>query len=212
MLAALDAAIGRVLRAVDELGSRDNTLVVLMSDNGASVSPKNGANVASNGPLRDGYATSYEGGIRVPALARWPERIPGGTICNAPLLSMDIPLPTFVAAAGGTLPTNRVLDGIDLGPLLAGSPAPPREMFWQFRKFSAVRSGSWKLVRSDPKKSWELYDLDHDIGEHDDLAAKNPEVVKKLADDFDRWLDATERPTDVLSDEDLRAEVPCPRL
>ena len=60
--------------------------------------------------------------------------------------------------------------------------APQRELFWQFRKFSAVRRGSWKLVRSDPKKPWELYDLDHDLGEHDDLALKNPELVRKLAD------------------------------
>jgi arylsulfatase A-like enzyme len=192
VMTALDDAIGRVLTVVDELQLRERTLVFLMSDNGAGHDERTGGHVASNGPLRGGITMCYEGGIRVPAIARWPGEIAPGSLCAEPLWSMDL-LPTFVAAAGGTPPADRVLDGIDIGPLLAGQPAPRRDFFWQFRGYSAVRSANWKLVRSTAKGQWELYDLERDVGEQHDLAEGQPEVAKDLAKRFEIWLAATER-------------------
>ncbi|MBI3462860.1 MAG: sulfatase-like hydrolase/transferase [Planctomycetes bacterium] len=184
VMTAMDDAIGRVLATVDELRLRERTLVFLMSDNGAGFDERTGGHVASNGPLRGGITMCYEGGIRVPAMARWPGKVPPGSVSNELLWSMDL-LPTFITAAGGKPAGDRVWDGIDVGPVLRGGPAPQRDFFWQFRGFSAVRSGNWKLVRSTPEGEWELYDLGKDVGEQRDLARMRPEVVEDLAERFE---------------------------
>jgi arylsulfatase A-like enzyme len=143
--------------------------------------------VASNAPLRDGGVTLYEGGIRVPCVVRWPARIKPGTVCREPLVQMDF----FVLAAklaGAPLPQDRVIDGRDPAKALAGiGPSPHEFLLFQYRDWSAVRHGQYKLVRQG-RRPFELYDLSGDIGETTDLAAQRPEVVRELQARFDRWL------------------------
>ncbi|HWA99923.1 MAG TPA: sulfatase-like hydrolase/transferase [Pirellulales bacterium] len=192
VLTALDDAIGRVLTSVDALGQRQRTLVFLMSDNGGGYNERTGGDVASNGPLRGGITQCYEGGIRVPALACWPGKIPAGAVNAARLWAMDL-LPTFVAAAGGLPVDDRVLDGIDMLPVLADAPGPERDLGWQFRDYSALRHDDWKLLRSKPDAAWELYDLAHDVGEQHNLANDRPDVVGDLVQRFEHWQAATAR-------------------
>jgi len=186
VMTALDAAIGRVLSTIDQLGLRGETLVILLSDNGAFMLPGRGKEVQSNRPLREGGVTTYEGGLRVPAIVRWPGRIGPGTVCREPLWSMDL-LPLIVKAAGGQLPADRVLDGLDpTATLSRGAPSPHPWMFWVWQKWKAVRSGQYKLV-CPPAGKWELYDLSTDVGETTDLAAQMPDLAASLAAEFDKW-------------------------
>jgi arylsulfatase A-like enzyme len=190
VLTALDDAIGRVLAEVDRQGAHENTFVFLMSDNGAHNDEKGPE--GNNGGLRGGITTCYEGGIRVPAAARWPGRIPPGSVCKQITWAMDL-LPTFVVAAGGSTPTDRVLDGVDIGPALAGGKAPSRDLYWKFRGTAAVRTRDWKLVRAKENGPWELYDLANDVGEKNDLSAQHPKLAEDLAARFDAWLASTTR-------------------
>jgi arylsulfatase A-like enzyme len=173
----VDASVGRVLDAVRELKLGARTLVMFTSDNG-------GTRVAVNAPLRGTKATTLEGGMRVPTIFWWPGRIPAGTATDEVASTMDV-LPTFVKLAGGEAPTDRPIDGRDIGPLLLGAAGAktPHEFFLFFRagarvggELEAVRSGPWKLHLPTGR----LYNLDNDIGEATDVADRNPEVVKKL--------------------------------
>ena len=168
----VDGSVGRVLDTVRELGLGGRTLVLFVSDNG-------GTRRAVNEPLRGNKGQTFEGGLRVPAIAWWPGRIPGGSKVDAIAGMIDV-LPTFVKLAGGSLPNDRTLDGGDLWPLLAGEKGAkgPRENFFYYSglKLQAVRSGPWKLHLAGGS----LYNLEHDIGEATDVAAANPEVVKRL--------------------------------
>ncbi len=187
VLTALDDAIGRVLKTVDE-----HTLVICISDNGAFMLKDRGLEVQSNKPLRDGGVTTYEGGIRVSAIVRWPGRLKPGTICRAMLSSLDV-LPLIVAAAGGELPTDRVIDGRDPIKTLAGeAPSPHAALHWVWKQgkkqqWQAMREGNYKLVRRADNEPWELYDLSVDVGESQDLAKQKPEMVTALAEKFQRW-------------------------
>ncbi len=159
----MDREIGRVLAALDRRGFADNTLVWFMSDNGGTAN-------GDNRPLRGGKDTMYEGGIRVPALIRWPARLRGGRKLDLLSGYVDV-LPTLAAAAGNTeaLPP---LDGIDLLPILAGErPAPERALYPD--RFAVVTQ-RWKLVKD------ELYDLANDPGEQTDVARQHPETLAKL--------------------------------
>ncbi|MCI0420311.1 MAG: sulfatase-like hydrolase/transferase [Acidobacteria bacterium] len=189
---ALDDAIGRVLQVVDELSLREQTLVLFLSDNGAFMLPGRGLEVQSNRPLRDGGVTTYEGGIRVPAIVRWPKRIKGHSLCNEILSSLDL-LPMAITAAGGKLPENSVLDGLDPTSTLAGQArSPQRELHWLWnqgrnQQWRAMREGSFKLVRRASDDPWELYDLSTDLAEAKDLSREQPLIVKRLVDRFERW-------------------------
>jgi len=175
----LDAGIGRVLAALDETRQADNTLVLFTSDNGGSLPA--GAN---NGPLRDGKGKLYEGGIRVPMIARWPDRIPPGSTTDAVALSMDL-YPTVLEAAG-QVPDSAALDGVSLLPVLRGEAKelPQREVFFSRRMpagtIEAVRRGRYKLLRPWPREAMELYDLADDSKETKNLASEKPDVRKQL--------------------------------
>lgn len=192
VLTALDAAVGRVLAALDDLSLRERTLVICLSDNGAFMLPGRGQEVQSNAPLRDGGVTTYEGGIRVPACSRWPGRIQPGTTCQEMLSSLDL-LPLIVAAAGGQLPADRTFDGHDPIKTLAGeAPSPHTALYWVWNQgrtenWHSMREGPYKIVRRSEMDSWELYDLRQDIGETRDLAGQMPERVQSLAGRFERW-------------------------
>ncbi len=177
----MDWSVGRVLDTVRELGLANNTFVLFTSDNGGT--PR-----AKNTPLRGNKASTWEGGMRVPTIAWWPGKIPAGTSSDAITGMIDV-LPTLVALAGGSLPTDRKLDGGNLAPLLLGTAdaKPVRDIFHFYRglKLEAVRSGSWKLHL----EKGELFNLETDIGEANNVAAANSEVVAMLRGIADQMKD-----------------------
>lgn len=141
-----------------------------------------------NAPLRGFKASTWEGGVRVPTIAWWPGRIPAGTETDAITGMFDI-LPTFAALAGAELPADRKIDGENIWPILAGAKdaKPAHDTFFYYRglKLEAVRHGDWKLQlagagKKDAATKPRLYNLKADIGESNDVAAANPDVVKQL--------------------------------
>jgi arylsulfatase A-like enzyme len=180
MVECLDDNIGRILTHLRKLGLDRKTLVIFVSDNGAE-------DRGSNAPLRGRKGSLWEGGIRVPFIARWPGRIPAGRVSNELAVSMDIF--SMIAAAGGGQPPKCVAnDGKNVLPVMEGNAKSPHEiLFWSHEGQSAVRRGRWKLVR-DRKNNRSFYDLDADVGETKDLASENPEIVRELSGRLDEWL------------------------
>jgi arylsulfatase A-like enzyme len=159
--------------------------------------PGRGLEVQSNLPLREGGVTTYEGGIRVPAIVRWPGRFPAGTVCREMLSSLDV-LPMILAAAGAAPPADRVLDGLDPTAVLAGERHSPHEaLYWlwnqgQRQQWRAMRQANYKLVRKADAEPWQLYDLSQDVGETKDLAAEKPEAVQALTASYEKWRQSIE--------------------
>ncbi|MFM8579423.1 MAG: sulfatase [Planctomycetaceae bacterium] len=185
MLSAMDDAVGRVLSTVRKIGQEDNTLIFFIADNGG---PTQGT-TSQNGPLRGFKMTTFEGGIRVPFLVQWKGTIDGGRTYDLPVMNLDV-VPTVMAAAGKPLTPGDAVDGVDLVPFFTGraSGRPHDAMFWRFIKQWAVRSGDWKLVVSNGGSGRaELYDLSQDVGEQNDLAARQPERVAELAKLYEAW-------------------------
>lgn len=181
MLIALDAAVGRILATLDQYKLTENTLVIFLSDNGGPTP----VNTSSNLPLRDYKGQVYEGGIRVPFMARWPGRIRAGQVLDQPVIALDI-LPTAVEAGGGKSAAN--LDGVSLLPLLTRkSKTPPHErLYWRFGERAALREGDWKLVRIQASPD-QLYNLKADVSESRDLAGAEPARLKAMQAAFDAW-------------------------
>jgi arylsulfatase A-like enzyme len=189
----LDWSVGRVLDTLRELKLEDHTLVVFTSDNGPWL--VKGADAGSAGPLRGGKGSTWEGGVREPTLAWWPGKIAPGSVCSAVAGTIDL-LPTAVTLAGGTVPAEPVIDGRDISPLLLGkATVSPREAHYYFRGYNleAVRQGPWKLAVAPQHETMgkgtlddasgpapRLYNLDDDIGERSDVAAKHPDIVTQL--------------------------------
>lgn len=187
VMTALDAAIGRIMNRIDQLGIRDNTIVVVASDNGASIRENLVLETGTNSPFRGGRTETYEGGIRTACIVRWPGQLKPGTVCREPVANIDL-LPMIVRAAGVTPPKTLKLDGRDPTATLAGEARSPHEyLFFEFRKWSAIRSGRWKIVRSQPDAAFELYDLAADWGETRNVARDHPEIVDELTQAFKQW-------------------------
>lgn len=198
MLSAMDDAVGNVLAKVHELNQDDNTLVFFISDNGGPTAQT----TSGNGPLHGFKAQTWEGGIRIPFIVRWKGHLPADQVDDRPVIQLDI-LPTALAAAGVDLKPEWKLDGVNLLPYLTGEkPEPPHEeLLWRFGGQLAIRKGDWKLVKAPGiaanPENWggtqattegaELYNLAADIGETNNLAAQNPDKVKELAADWNRW-------------------------
>lgn len=182
----MDHAIGEVLKRLDAHGLAESTLVVFFSDNG-------GSGDADNTPLRGRKAQMFEGGIRVPMIARLPGRLPKGRVSDAFLTSLEL-FPTLTSLAGRDLPNGVVYDGFDLLPVLAeGKPSPRTTTFWQRRGEHAARVGDWKLVHTGGRDR--LFDLSKDVAEQHDLAAERPEKLAELRRAFNEWraeMDAAE--------------------
>ncbi len=182
----MDRVIGDVLKAIDEAGQTDNTIVMFMSDNG-------GGGNDGNGPLKGAKATMWEGGLRVPFIIRWPGKVPAGKVTDEFLTTLEI-VPTLLAATGAPAPKDVKLDGFDMLPVLRGKePSPRQDMFWQRRLDKAARVGHWKWL--DSAKGKGLYDLSNDIGETKDLSEEKPEVLQMMQARFAAWrkeMDATE--------------------
>ena len=179
-VAAIDWAADVLFDELQNLGIDDNTLVIFTSDNGSRARDEGG----SNAPLRSTKGTTWEGGQRVPCIMRWPGAIPAGAECNELALSMDLH-PTLAAIGGAALPTDRTIDGKDIRPLMHDEDGAqsPHEAFFYYKRNSieAVRSGQWKLhIRKDDDEIRELYNLENDIGETDNLYDQHPEIVAEL--------------------------------
>lgn len=186
---ALDKAIGRVLEALEKTGEAENTFLFFMSDNGGFRLNRKGLDVGINEPLRSGGVTCWEGGLRVPAFARWPGKIKEGCVIDEPLWSPDI-LVACADLAGVDLPAEVICDGKNFLPVLRGESASPHESFYfDYRSHSAVRKGDWKIVREKPDRPWQLYDLAADRGETTDLAKERPEMVERLVAERKKWQD-----------------------
>jgi arylsulfatase A len=203
----IDWSVGEVMKALAEAGVEKNTLVIFTSDNGPWLSYGNHA--GSAGGLREGKGTVWEGGVRVPFVARWPESIPAGAVQSEPAMTIDL-LPTIARLVGADLP-KRAVDGGDVGPLLrvekGGSNAERAyHFYYNANELQAVRKGRWKLILPHAyrtmngqapgkdgrpgkyrmvKAGLELYDLVEDPAETRDLATQRPDVVASLQKDVE---------------------------
>lgn len=198
----IDGSVGEILDTLERLGLDNQTLVMFMSDNGPWLIK--GDNGGSAGPFREGKATVFEGGHRIPAIMRWPGHIPEGIVSDELASTMDV-LPTVAGLVGAELPDDRVIDGKDIWPLLSGQPGAksPHEVFYYYwpSELRAVRSGKWKLhlphqytsiegaqvatptfhgIYSEAEIGLSLFNLDQDEGETTDVSDENPEVVERL--------------------------------
>lgn len=177
----MDHAFGLLMRALDEQKLADNTLVVFTSDNGPEGNGTTTPGRGSTGGLRGRKRDLHEGGIRVPGLARWPGHIPAGAVSDVPVIGSDL-FPTFLAAAGVAAPTDRVIDGANVLPLLTGVAAAPvarpQPLFWRLHMAPnakiAMRVGDWKILADENLKTFELYQLAVDPQETTDLKEKEP--------------------------------------
>lgn len=189
MVERVDDGVGEILATLERLNLTDNTIVIFTNDNG-------GEWLADNTPFFHRKWTVWEGGIRVPALIKWPGKIPAGTVSHQVGITMDL-TKTILAAAGATVPDD--LDGIDLLPVLSGAArVRERTLFWQtdFGGFTqhAVRSGDWKMVR-DGRATF-VYDVRRDPGERNDLAKQRQDVARRLRVLFNAWeKDVTDEAT-----------------
>ncbi|MFG0284233.1 MAG: sulfatase [Phycisphaerales bacterium JB039] len=201
VISEIDWSVGQILDALKRLDLEDNTLVIFTSDNGPWISY--GEHAGGAGPLREAKGTSWDGGVRVPCIMRWPGRIPAGVVCDEPAMTIDI-LPTVAGLIGADLPP-RPIDGLDIWPLMAGEPgaASPHEalyIYWGDR-LDAVRAGAWSLhlpheyrtlngrpggtggrpvAYQQAETPLALFDLRADIGQQRNLAGERPEVVERM--------------------------------
>jgi arylsulfatase A-like enzyme len=186
----LDAAVGRVSDRIDELGLTEHTIVIVLSDNGAFMIPGRGLECASNRPLKGGGTTLWEGGIRVPCVVRWPGRIKPGMVCSEPLWSIDL-VPMALHAASLKLPSDRTFDGKDPMAALAGQGASPHPyLCWRWGSTSAaIRVGQYKLIRERRARTgdWQMFDLERDVGETNNLLAARPDLARRLESQLARW-------------------------
>lgn len=201
----LDWSVGEILRTVGRLGLDRQTLVIFTSDNGPWLPYGNHA--GSTGGLREGKGTAWEGGVRVPFIARWPGHIPAGVVSRAPLMTVDL-LPTLARLAEVQLDRNRLIDGVDSWSILAGqgrrSSATRARYFYWLNELHAVRRDKWKLHLPHPYRhlasaghdgqpgkddTWQteiaLFDLDNDPAESNNVAAQYPAIVKQLMTDVE---------------------------
>ena len=194
----IDWSTGQILDALRANGVEDNTLVVFTSDNGPWVAGGNKKQIkgGSTGPLRGAKNTTWEGGVRVPFLARWPGRLPAGAVRTGIASLMDL-FTTAVELAGGNAPRDRVIDGGDILPMLEGKQASAHDTIYYYfeQRVFAVRTGDWKLhfykrelqpngrprnpERCNPP---ELYNLARDLGEQNNVAAEHPDIVARLTE------------------------------
>lgn len=192
MIECLDENVGRLMNCLKENNLEQNTLVIFLSDNGGLLTGK-GKNMRTswNYPLRGGKGMLYEGGIRVPAIVRWTDKIKPNRISDELFISTDI-FPTIAEFAG--IVQEHSIEGISFVPhLLRNKPINRETLYWHYPHYhrgmpgSAIREGNYKLIKFYESETFELYDLSSDIGEKINLAAKMPEKVSELNDKIEKW-------------------------
>ncbi len=205
MIESMDDSVGTVLDTLDRLKLADNTIVVFYSDNGGH------AGATSNAPLRGSKGMLYEGGIRVPMAVRWPGVAKAGTVCEEPVIGIDL-YPTLLEATKTKRPAKTQHDGTSLVPLLQDAQAKlfRPALYWHFPAYlqgftrrhgpfrttpaGAVRMGDWKLIEYFDDDTLELYNLANDIGETDNLAKQQPKKTDQLHAMLKAWRRATDAP------------------
>ncbi len=204
MIESMDQSVGRVMDKLDQLDLAENTLLVFFSDNGGV------GVITSHGPLKGAKGTLYEGGIRVPLAARWPKKIKPATTCKTPVIGLDF-YPTFVELAGAKKTQNHTIDGKSLVPLLTETGNfDERPLFWHFPAYlqswptvhvpwrttpvGVIRKGKWKLMEFFEDGHLELYNLEKDIGEKNNLASKMPKKANHLHQIMLRWRKNVDAP------------------
>ena len=202
MVEKFDQGVGKVLKALDDMGLRNKTLVVFSSDNGGIRA------ISKQDPYRAGKGSYYEGGIREPMVIRWPGKVKAGSVCKTPVCSIDF-YPTFLKVAEMKAPKTVVLDGVSILPLITQTgELKKRALFWHFpiylqaysqtedngrdplfrtRPGSAMRYGKWKLHEYFEDGGIELYDLESDLGERKNLSTSMPEKVLELKKMLNQW-------------------------
>lgn len=194
MVEHINASLGRIMRKLDELKLADNTVVIFFSDNGGLYKrfDEQGPAVMSNAPLRGEKGSLYEGGIREPLIVRWPGKVAAGSICDTPVCSVDL-FPTLADIAGLSAQQPNV-DGVSLLPLLRQSGPLQRDaLYWHYPHYhhtspaGAIREGHWKLIEYFEDGRLELYDVQQDLGETQDLASRKPLVARKLQEKLAAW-------------------------
>ena len=171
-IAEIDWSVGRILDTLKAQGIDENTFVIFTADNGPAI--------GKAGPLKGRKGSTFEGGMREATVVRWPGRIPAGKDNHELMTAMDL-LPTFAKLAGAEIPGDRIIDGKDVWPVLAGEAQTPHEKFFYHRgnELKAVRTGDWKLHINKGKPT-ALFNLETDIGEKKNVLKSNPKVAKRL--------------------------------
>jgi arylsulfatase A-like enzyme len=178
MMRSLDEGVGRVMKALKAAGLDRNTLVIFTSDNG-------GERFSYQWPFSGKKGDLLEGGIRVPAIVRWQGVVPANRLTRQMAITMDWTA-TILAAAETSAAEDYPLDGIDLLPIIRGtSPVHDRTFFWRISDQDAAREGNWKYLRNGPRR--QLFDLSVDQREQADFSTQHPEVLERLAAEFDQW-------------------------
>lgn len=176
----MDYALGKVMEALEEQGVADNTLIIFSSDNGPV--PGYGGN---SGGLRGYKRSGYEGGIRVPGIARWPGHIEPGTVSDVPVVGTDL-FTTFLDIAGIPIPDDRTIDGVDIVPAFSGKPVERETpLFWRTHVSTpndrvAMRVGDWKIVGNENLTKFELYNVQKDWQEKNNMASEMPEKTEEM--------------------------------
>jgi arylsulfatase A len=192
MIESLDQSVGRIRETLDEVEIVDRTIIIFTSDNGGRVP------TTSNTPLRVGKGSCYEGGVRVPLVVHWPKVTAADSTCDVPVITMDL-FPTILEMVGRSDEQDSEGDGVSIVPLLRqNGTLPNRALFWHYphyqhyqqggtTPYGAIRRGDHKLVEFYDDFRVELYNLRDDVGEQNDLAASEPELVDSLRDELHIW-------------------------
>lgn len=224
MVEGVDKSLGDIMDYLESRGVADNTVIIFMTDNGGNSEnkAKGGVPHTQNLPLREGKGSCYEGGVRVPLMFFWPGHSRTGR-CNIPVICEDL-FPTILEIAGVRgYNTVQPIDGQSLVPLITGKgkgPAEDRPLVFHFPHkwkpydlvdidfLSAVRCGDWKLVYRIASGTLELYNLREDIGERNDVAAENPEIVQRLAGELGSRLREWNAPMPIVASTGEKAPLP----
>lgn len=214
MVEGMDRAVGKTLKALDDLKFADNTLVIFTSDNGHL------SGYSSGDPLRESKGYLYEGGIRVPLIVRWPGKVKSGSVNNTPVLTIDY-APTFLEAAGIQYQSGT-FDGVSLVDEICGiKPLNRDAIYFHYPHYafhrnndmgSIIRQGNFKLIHLFEKNKYELYDLSKDISESNNLIDKLPEKAAELTKKLNAWkkdVDASDpRPIENIEEAELHGKKP----
>ena len=203
MIESTDQGVGKIVAKLEELNLTDNTIIFFFSDNGGY------GPVTTMKPLRGSKGMLYEGGIRVPMFVKWPGKITPGTRCDTPVIGIDF-YPTILQMTGVQKRPDHILDGESLVPILTKQETLKRSLYWHFPAYlqafkgvqgiwrttpaGAIRQGDWKLIEFFEDGRLELYNLNQDIGESENLAQKYPDKVKSMHQDLVAWRESIKAP------------------
>lgn len=191
MVEVMDEGVGEIVQALKETEQYDNTMLIFLSDNGASIN-------GNNGNLRGVKGGPYEGGSRVPAIVSYPNKIKKGMVNNQTILTMDI-LPTLLDFIDKK-PTGEDIDGISIkNNLLRNTNLPKRDMFFSFKNRSFIRSGKWKMINIKDQNRFELYDLSIDVEESNDVGLDNNDLINDMKHKLLLWEKEVRKGVDVIS-------------